>query len=72
MGGGSEAKIEAAGAIVFHEEQLKVLGDSEITITIVIEVDDQCTGTVVEPAGSALAGVISKGSIRILDEKAVG
>ena len=72
MSGGAEAEFEAAGTVVFHEEQLEVLRDDQVAITVVIKVDDQCAGTVVEPVGAALGGVIGKGSIGVLEEKAVG
>ncbi|MFL3666750.1 MAG: DnaJ domain-containing protein [Verrucomicrobiota bacterium] len=70
--GGDEAEFKAAGTVVFHEEQLEVLRDNQVAITVVIKIDDQCTGTVVEPVGAALGRVIGKGSVGVLQEKAVG
>jgi len=57
---------------VFHEENFKILGDDEILITVVVEIDEEGGGAIVHPVGFGFGGKIPHGAVGIFEEKAVG
>lgn len=73
FGSDSEREFEMAFAIhVFHEEEFKILGNDEVLVAVVVEIDKDCGGTEVHPVSFAFCREVSEGAVGILEEKEIG
>ena len=57
---------------VFHEEEFEILGDDEVLVSIVIEIDKDGGSAEVHPIGFAFGGEVGEGAVGILEEEEVG
>lgn len=72
FGADAEGELEVALAVhVFHEEEFEILGDDEVLVAVIIEVEEEGGGAEVHPVGFRFGGEVGESAVGVLEEEEI-